>query len=144
MEAVKSAGAAQSQASEDRLQHLTPNERSALAALVDCLRQRYGDDLLRLVLFGSKARGDFDSESDLDFLVVVRMPDDDYWRHWREILHSTYPIELQYGVVLSLLIGDEVEYVEMRRASLLLNRSIERDGIELWTSKQDAPTLVSA
>ena len=70
---------------EERLAHLTPNERAALAALVDRLRQRYGDDLLRVVLYGSKARGDFDDESDLDVLIVVRMPDNDYWRHWREI-----------------------------------------------------------
>ena len=53
------------------LWHLTPNERAGLEAFVDCLRCRYGDDLLRVVLFGSKARGDFDDESDIDLLVVV-------------------------------------------------------------------------
>jgi len=39
---------------DERLSHLTANERAGLAALVDRLRQRYGDDLLRVVLFGSK------------------------------------------------------------------------------------------
>ncbi len=52
---------------------LTPNERASLAAFVDRLRQRYGDNLLRVRLFGSKARGDAHEESDFDLLVVLRM-----------------------------------------------------------------------
>jgi predicted nucleotidyltransferase len=116
-----------------RLAHLTPNEQAALTELVNRLRQRYGDDLLRVVLFGSKARGDFDDESDLDILIVVRMPDDDYRRHWDEIMHSTYDIDLEYGVVTSLFIKNEPDYARMRQWNLLINRNIEQDGIELWT-----------
>lgn len=119
---------------DERLAHLTPNERAALAALVDRLRQRYGDDLLRVVLFGSKARGDFDDESDLDVLIVVRMPDNDYWRHWREIHNATYDLDLEHDVVLSLMIKDEPDYARMRQWNLLINRNIEQDGVELWTT----------
>ncbi|HYN88859.1 MAG TPA: nucleotidyltransferase domain-containing protein [Ardenticatenaceae bacterium] len=126
----------------ERLGHLTPNERASLAAVVDTLVKRYGSDLLRVVLFGSKARGDFDEESDLDILVVVRMPDDNYWRHWREILDLTYGIDLEYDTVSSLLIRDEPDYAQMRAWNLLLNRNIERDGIELWTAPQKERSFV--
>ncbi len=121
--------------------HLTTNERIALVALVDRLRQRYDDDLLRVVLFGSKARGDFDEESDLDLLIVVRMPDDDYRRYWNEIVNGTYDIELQHDVVFSFIIKDEPQYALMRQWNLLLNRNIEQDGIELWTSQRSEPSL---
>ena len=124
-----------------RLAHLTANERAALAALVDRLRQRYGDDLLRVVLFGSKARGDFDDESDLDVLIVVRMPDDNYWKHWNEIVDGTYDLELDYGVVFSFLIRDESDYARMRQWNLLINRNIEQDGIDLWTSQPKEPSF---
>lgn len=120
--------------------HLTSNERAALMALVDRLRQGYGNDLLRVVLFGSKARGDFDEESDLDVLIVVRM--DDYWRHWNEIIKTTYDLELTYNLVFSFIIKDEREYALMRRWNLLLNRNIEQDGIELWTSQPSEPSFV--
>ena len=123
-----------------RLAHLTENERRALAELVDRLRQRYGDDLLRVVLFGSKARGDFDEESDLDVLVVVtQIPNAAYWRHRREIIEETYDLELEHGIVFSLLVQDEPEYARMRQWNLLINRNIEQDGIVLWTSQPSEP-----
>jgi len=65
-----------------RLQHLTSNEQTGLATFVNRLYQRYGTNLLRVILFGSKARGDFDEQSDLDVLVVVSIPDNNYWQDW--------------------------------------------------------------
>jgi len=122
-----------------RLAHLTENERRALAELVERLRQRYGDNLSRVVLFGSKARGDFDEESDLDVLVVVRIPDEVYLQRRREIVSWTVDLMLEYGPVISTHIYDEPAYAQLRRWNTLLNRNIERDGIELWTSMQSAP-----
>ena len=125
---------------DKRLAHLKPSERAALAELVDRLRQRYSDNLLRVVLFGSKARGDFDEESDLDVLVVVtQIPDEVYWQHRRAIIKETCDLELEYGVVFSLLIQDAPEYAQMRQWNLLINRNIERDGIVLWTSRPSEP-----
>ncbi len=119
---------------ENRLPaHLTSNERAALTSLVSRLHQRYRDDLLRVVLFGSKARGDFDDESDLDLLIVVRMVDSDYRRYWNEIVRIAWEIEFAYGIVTSLIIKDETTYATMRQHRLLLYRNIEQDGIELWT-----------
>jgi predicted nucleotidyltransferase len=126
---------------DERLSYLNPNELEALESLVNRLRRRYGDDLQRLVLFGSKARGDFDEESDLDVLVVVRMLEGEYWQHWNRIIDLTYDLELEYNVVFSLLIKNEPEYALMRQWNLLINRNIDEDGIELWTSQQSEPSF---
>jgi len=131
---------AESVTRNSKLAHLKENERRALAELVERLRQRYGDDLRRVVLFGSKARGDFDEESDLDVLLVVtQIPDEVYWQHRRAITKETCDLELEYGVVFSLLIQDAPEYAQMRQWNLLINRNIERDGIVLWTSRPSEP-----
>ena len=55
---------------DERLPHLSDNEWAALDAFVSRLREHYSDQLVRVVLFGSKARGDSDAESDLDVLIV--------------------------------------------------------------------------
>lgn len=112
---------------------LTPNEHVGLAAFVEHLRQRYGDDLLRVRLFGSKARGDFHEESDFDLLIVLRMDHADYRRHWNELVDLAWDIQLTHGIIISFVLKDESNYARMQRDGLLLARNIEQDGVDLWT-----------
>ena len=116
------------------------NEKAGLTALVRELRAHYGSDLLRVVLFGSKARGDFDEESDLDLLVVVRMGNGDDRQYWNEIVDLAWRVELAYGIVTSLVIKDVANYDMMREHQLLLARNIEQDGVNLWMMPPSAPT----
>ena len=119
---------------------LARHERAALSALVGRLRQRYGNDLRRVVLFGSKARGDFDTESDIDVLVVISMRNDAYRYYWNDIVDITCDIELKYDVVISILIKETESYADMRSQDMLLARNIEQDGINLWMTPPNEPT----
>ena len=123
---------------------LTSNERAGLYAFVDRLHQRYGEDLLRVRLFGSKARGDFHDESDLDLRVVVRMTEGAYRRYWREIVDLSAQVGLEYSFVTLLVIKDEPRYARMCQHRLLLARNIERDGIDLWTKQPSELTFAPA
>lgn len=38
----------------------------------DCYRTVYGNDIVSIILYGSYARGDFDSESDIDITAIVK------------------------------------------------------------------------
>jgi predicted nucleotidyltransferase len=59
-----------------RLSHLALNERDAPDELLARLQPRCGDRVVCIWLFGSKACGDFDDESDVDLLIVIRDADD--------------------------------------------------------------------
>src|SRR5262245_15634562 len=113
------------------LSHLTSNERAGLAAFINHLHQAYGANLLRVMLFGSKARGDFNDQSDLDVLVVVRMSGDDYWQHWRRIVDMAWEVELAYSLVISSIIKNEHDYKKMCKHQSILDRIVDRDGIVL-------------
>ena len=114
------------------LQHLEPNEWAGLMTFIDRLQQRYGDDLRCVKLFGSKARGDFDDESDLDILIILRMDPDKFRCYWNEIVDMAWQVEWTHGLVTSLIIKDESEYERFTDSNLLLSRNIEHDGIVLW------------
>jgi hypothetical protein len=45
-----------------RLRHLTPHERDVLAEFLSRLRERCGEHIAHVWLFGSKGRGDSDEE----------------------------------------------------------------------------------
>jgi uncharacterized protein len=70
-----------------------PEERrymdDKLTAIIVELRRQfeflYGDRLVRMVLFGSQARGDAEPESDIDMLVVLHgplNPGEEIYPHW--------------------------------------------------------------
>lgn len=60
---------------------MNPPDDPALARFRDAVREMYGDRLERLVLFGSRARGDARADSDYDVAVFLRsLPD-----RWAEL-----------------------------------------------------------
>ena len=123
-----------------RVPHLTPNERTGLAVFVDRLYQCYETNLLQVVLFGSKARRDFDEESDLDVLVVVHMSDNHYWKYWHEIVDIAADVGLTYGLVISSIVKNVRDYAVICAHQSLLARNLERDGIALWTTRPSTHT----
>ena len=71
------------------------------------VEQRFPGELIRVVLFGSKVRGDATRESDVDVLVVIHS---EGWRLGDEIRSLGYALELEHGVVLSIQVMSERHY----------------------------------
>jgi uncharacterized protein (UPF0332 family)/predicted nucleotidyltransferase len=109
---------------EERVPYLTDRERAAVGYLLERLEAECADDVYRVVLFGSKARGDHVPGSDLDVLVVA----DDEQR-----LHSVArAVADETGIPLQLLVVPPQRYREYRRLRVPLYVNLRRDGIELW------------
>lgn len=62
---------------------LTHTEREAILLLKERLRQNF--NLVKMILYGSKARGDHHDHSDVDLMVLVEDP-----KTWR--IERCYPI----------------------------------------------------
>ena len=56
---------------------LSPQEEQVVQAFATRVRERFTEQVRDVRLFGSKARGDHDAESDIDVLVIVGSDD---WR----------------------------------------------------------------
>lgn len=93
--------------------------RASLAAL-------YGERLERVVLFGSRARGEARSDSDYDVAVFVRNLDD-RWEEVDRIVPLVTDIIDDTGAVIHAMPYRAGSYED--RTSLM--REIRRDGIDL-------------
>ncbi len=52
--------------------YLSKIEKKIIRAFVKELREKFGENILSIRLFGSKVRGDFTKDSDIDVFILVR------------------------------------------------------------------------
>lgn len=115
---------------KEALKYLADHEQAALEEFLTKLREQHGSEVVLVSLFGSKVRGDFDEESDIDVLLVV---EDRTSQLWEDIVEIETDLMLKYDSVISSLIMGRDNYEWHRRYRAPLYRNIERDGIDLWT-----------
>ena len=104
---------------------LRPNERAAIQAAAATLREHL--PVSQLILFGSKARGDDDEESDIDLLVLTSRKLD--WEEKEGVVDLLYPLQLEHGVCFGTLeIWDQDWYHGVYQV-MPLRTEVERDGV---------------
>ncbi len=106
---------------------LNHNENQLIKALVAKIFP-FHPSAKRLYLYGSKARGDFLEESDLDLLIVTDRPLSRKERY--EINDLLFELEVQYDVTVSTIYVT-LEDTETRKNLFL--KEIFKEGILLWS-----------
>lgn len=104
---------------------LSPDERSAIGDVVAILRERF--PVTRVVLFGSKARGDSDAESDIDLLVLTSREVSSAEKD--AIVDALFDTQLARRVVLSPLIVPEAQWKSALWRVMPIHGQIEREGV---------------
>lgn len=115
---------------------LGKSQREALSEFVKRLYAAEGDNLLQVVLFGSMARGDGHSESDIDVFVLLRS-EDGAVRAADRVSDIAFDINLQKssgGVYISPLICSAGFYRENRKKDLIFY-NIEDEGKVLYDAR---------
>jgi predicted nucleotidyltransferase len=96
----------------DSLEHLTGDEKKAVAEIREHVNGLLGSRLKGLYVFGSKARGDYDPESDVDLAILV-------------------DVETRYIVVISSLVLSWKEFSHLLERERRLALDIEKEGIPI-------------
>ncbi|WP_456383225.1 nucleotidyltransferase domain-containing protein [Persephonella sp.] len=114
---------------KDPFRYLTDKEKRAVLQFKEKVLQIEPE--AKLILYGSKARGDYHEESDIDVLVVV--PDLD-WSKKRKILDTAVEVEEKHGfsVLLGVMIIDKYSFEKspVFKGSLYY-RNVKEEGVLL-------------
>jgi predicted nucleotidyltransferase len=113
----------------DAKQIMTNDERNQeLEDLKEKLVHLLGPEAFKMILFGSRARGDYSESSDVDVAILVR----ELTREMkRRILDQVAEIELEYLRPVSVFVLSEEEFEHLKKRERRIAIEIERDGIAL-------------
>ena len=94
------------------------------------LQSIFGNELEQLLLYGSYARGEQDSESDIDLLALVNMPQEQLAGYRRAVNHLSSEIDLRHNVFLSIMLQDTETFA--RYSGILpFFQNVAREGIPI-------------
>jgi predicted nucleotidyltransferase len=104
---------------------LNENEKKALMEIEARVQIRFA--IWQFILFGSKARGDFGPDSDIDLLIVTEKNLD--WREKDSMITDVYEVNLMFGTLFTIHTAVKEEWEHGLWTVLSLKENIDKDGI---------------
>ena len=107
----------------------TKNElNSILQKLTQIYRSVYGENLVQVILYGSYARGDYHTDSDVDDVAIVHGDRKTLQQQLKKVWDSSCELELEYDTILSPTV---IPYEEFKQYQTVLPyyRNISQEGV---------------
>lgn len=107
---------------------LTEKEQSAITEYLSGLKKLYADNLVNVILYGSKARGDSVPGSDIDILVILKNTKRTFLEI-EDIIDFSADICLKYDLVISSYPVNQTRTFDNYKTPFISN--VLSDGISL-------------
>ena len=95
------------------------------------LKKKFREKLDKVIIFGSYARGDYDNESDIDILALIR--DEELKKYDNEIIDFEVDLTVKFGILPSILLRNTTYYNENKEI-IPFYRNVEKEGVEIYAS----------
>ncbi|MCL2360574.1 MAG: nucleotidyltransferase domain-containing protein [Defluviitaleaceae bacterium] len=103
--------------------------KNIMQEAVEVSHKAFGDILRQVWLFGSYARGEANSDSDVDFMVVLSEPVET-WKYICTVYNDfTVDIINRYGEFPSVFITHEVNFIE---EPTQLYKNVKKEGVLVY------------
>lgn len=104
--------------------------QTILSTVASQSKALFSEKLHSVILFGSYARGDFDSESDIDIMILADITDADINSFTKRLYEKIYHLELEYDCVLSICVVPNDRFNRFKNI-LPFYRNIDEEGVKI-------------
>lgn len=110
-----------------KLDFLNKLEKKIIMLFVKELKEKLGDDIITIRLFGSKVRGDFGKDSDIDIFILIKKKGD--VRDKVSDIAANYFFE--YNIPLAPVVYSLFEYEKNKELGSFFFEKVEEEGVLL-------------
>ena len=87
-----------------------------------------GDELRKVIVYGSYARGDYNENSDVDVMVLTSLAEEDITEVEYKLYDIAFDFLMEYGVDISVIVKNE-EHFKYWLGALPFYDNVEREGV---------------
>ena len=107
-----------------------------LKQYVEILKNIFHDKLLKVVLFGSYARGEANDDSDIDVFIVIDMNEDTLYDYRDKLLKDTVDFNMDNDIDIQIITMEAPRYNRYKYAEMLL-LNIRDEGITYYENMKE-------
>ena len=105
--------------------------QSLIEQYITEIKKIYGTHLRKVILFGSYARGDFRSDSDVDIMILLDISDVDLKAYSQQLSYMTYDFNLDNDLDIKPIVKSE-EHFRKWVVNYPLYANINKEGVVLY------------
>lgn len=87
-------------------------------------------NIVKVILYGSYARGDYQRDSDIDIVAIVNGDRKELQENLKKVWEVSSDLELEYGTIISPTVIPYKEF-EKYKEDLPYYRNIQKEGIDI-------------
>lgn len=109
----------------------TPDAVEIMHEVYRCCNELYPSGVQNAYLYGSYARGDYDSESDVDILLTVDADGEEIAKHRTALARLTSELSLRYDVTVSVS-AKPLQQFQRYSSILPFYKNVLREGVRYY------------
>ena len=117
------------------MKKIPENINKVISEFITAINNKFGDRIKKIILYGSYARGDFNTSSDIDIMILTDFTDDEIVKYRSEIVQLAYDIEWKnkFDIHLSPLVKN-IDRFNYWLEALPFYMNVQREGVVLSES----------